>query len=116
MHADPVESVPEALGPTRVLVPCGVRKYYLRELPGRSQHSFIELLSAGSGSDLSEHPGAVVGVVEYVYFDVFSRRWARHNHRPNNRRGEPGNLDDADRGSGACSGSALGVCRPPAGS
>ncbi len=58
----------------------------------------------------------MVGVVEYVYFDVFSGRWAGDNHRPNNRRGEPGNLDDADRGAGAFGGSALGVCRPSAGS
>jgi hypothetical protein len=58
----------------------------------------------------------VVGLVEYVYFEVFNRRWAGDNHRPNNRRGVPRNLDDADRGSGAFGGSALGVGRPSAGS
>ena len=58
----------------------------------------------------------MVGVVEYVYFEVFNRRRAGDNHRPNNRGGEPGNLDDADRGAGAFGGSALGVGRPSAGS
>ena len=58
----------------------------------------------------------MVGVVEYVYFDVFNGRWAGDYHWPNNRRGVPGNLDDADRGSGAFGGGALGVGRPSAGS
>jgi len=58
----------------------------------------------------------MVGVVEYVYFEVFNRRRAGDNHRPNNRRGVPRNLDDANRGAGTFGGSALGVRRPPAGS
>jgi len=57
----------------------------------------------------------VVGVVEYVYFEVFNRRRAGDNHRPNNRGGVPRNLDHANRGASAFGGGPLGVGRPPAG-
>ena len=58
----------------------------------------------------------MVGVVEYVYFEVFNRRWAGNYDGSNYRRGVPRNLDDANRGSDAFGGGALGVGRPSAGS